>query len=78
MEDGSDNELDESLLSTMKKKILRCARDGTDVVISYGGSSTNRELQTCYEHLRIVKEILINLLKPTGYVMHQQFNIQQL
>ena len=21
---------------------------------------------------------LINLLKPTGYVMHQQFNIQQL
>ena len=22
--------------------------------------------------------ILVNLLKPTGYVMHQQFNIQQL
>jgi hypothetical protein len=22
--------------------------------------------------------LLINLLKPTGYVMHQQFNIQQL
>ena len=22
--------------------------------------------------------IVINLLKPTGYVMHQQFNIQQL
>ena len=22
--------------------------------------------------------ITINLLKPTGYVMHQQFNIQQL
>jgi len=22
--------------------------------------------------------ILLNLLKPTGYVMHQQFNIQQL
>ena len=21
---------------------------------------------------------IINLLKPTGYVMHQQFNIQQL
>ena len=24
------------------------------------------------------KELCINLLKPTGYVMHQQFNIQQL
>ena len=22
--------------------------------------------------------VLVNLLKPTGYVMHQQFNIQQL
>ena len=26
----------------------------------------------------ISKEYLINFLKPTGYVMHQQFNIQQL
>ena len=23
-------------------------------------------------------EIMVNLLKPTGYVMHHQFNIQQL
>ena len=46
MEDGSDNELVESLLSTMKKRFLSCGRDGTDVVISYVGSSTNRELQT--------------------------------
>ena len=59
MEEGSDNELDESLLSTMKKGFLGCTRDGTDVVISYVGSSTNRELQTYYEHLRIVREILI-------------------
>jgi len=29
--------------------------------------------------LSLVQSILvINLLKPTGYVMHQQFNIQQL
>ena len=27
----------------------------------------------CYRNVRI-----INLLKPTGHVMHQQFNIQQL
>ena len=24
------------------------------------------------------KNLLINLLKPTGYAMHQQFNLQQL
>ena len=24
------------------------------------------------------EEIILNLLKPTGHVMHQQFNIQQL
>ena len=59
IEEGSDNELDESILSTMKKKFLSCAKDGTDVVISYVGSSTNRELQTYYEHLRTVREILI-------------------
>jgi len=27
---------------------------------------------------RFVLHLLINLLKPTGHVMHQQFNIQQL
>jgi hypothetical protein len=26
----------------------------------------------------LLKTLLINLLKPTGHVMHQQFNIQQL
>ena len=25
-----------------------------------------------------LKKVSFNLLKPTGYVMHQQFNIQQL
>ena len=28
--------------------------------------------------LQITSIKLLNLLKPTGYVMHQQFNIQQL
>jgi len=51
MEEGFSDELDKSLLSTMKKKFLSCARDGIDAVISYVGSSTNRELQTYYEHL---------------------------
>jgi hypothetical protein len=31
---------------------------------------------TCYN--LTLEGILFNLLKPTGYVMHQQFNIQQL
>jgi len=26
----------------------------------------------------LFQEILFNLLKPTGHMMHQQFNIQQL
>ena len=31
------------------------------------------------EGKQVAKELqLINLLKPTGHVMHQQFNIQQL
>ena len=33
----------------------------------------------CYElDPSVSVNIVINLLKPTGYVMHQQFNIQQL
>jgi hypothetical protein len=35
----------------------------------------NRVEYVVYGFLRLVD---INLLKPTGYVMHQQFNIQQL
>jgi hypothetical protein len=30
------------------------------------------------QHSEMSKKVYINLLKPTGYVMHQQFNIQQL
>ena len=29
-------------------------------------------------NVQCVGQIYINLLKPTGHVMHQQFNIQQL
>ena len=29
-------------------------------------------------HIAFITNIYISLLKPTGYVMHQQFNIQQL
>ena len=38
--------------------------------------------KTCTVHLLLVicynQQCTINLLKPTGYVMHHQFNIQQL
>ena len=30
------------------------------------------------EQLRTIMPFCLNLLKPTGHVMHQQFNIQQL
>jgi len=31
-----------------------------------------------WRHMHTYESTLLNLLKPTGYVMHQQFNIQQL
>ena len=34
-------------------------------------------VQSCF-HLSILFPQQLNLLKPTGYVMHQQFNSQQL
>ena len=35
-------------------------------------------LTALLNRIRDVVLLMINLLKPTGYVMHQQFNIQQL
>ena len=32
----------------------------------------------CIQVVITTDEVLINFLKPTGHVMHQQFNIQQL
>jgi hypothetical protein len=45
MEEESDNELDELQESTIKQKLLGSARDGTDAVINYVDSSTNKKLQ---------------------------------
>jgi hypothetical protein len=41
------------------------------------GTNMYREMMAlyCYNSIRVDK---FNLLKPTGHVMHQQFNIQQL
>ena len=41
----------------------------------------NGKFQTYHAELRGTRaryKLFINLLKPTGYVMHQQFNVQQL
>ena len=38
---------------------------------------TNKSVNVCVA-LILARSMPINLLKPTGYVMHQQFNIQQL
>jgi hypothetical protein len=52
MEEESDNELQES---TVKKKLLSSARDGTDAVINRVDSSTNKKLQQYYEQIRTVR-----------------------
>ena len=45
--------------------------------ISHENHDSQRNLH--YEEMTLNSSvILINLLKPTGYVTHQQFNIQQL
>ena len=59
MEEGSDNELDELQEPTIKKKLLRCIRDGIGAVINYVDSSRNWELHAYYEHLQTVRKILI-------------------
>jgi len=43
----------------------------------YGLSSYTKQIRLTFKGLYIRPHI-INLLKPTGHVMHQQFNIQQL
>jgi hypothetical protein len=45
------------------------------------GISSSRKLPSVPEELcssELLSESLLKLLKPTGHVMHQQFNIQQL
>jgi hypothetical protein len=67
-EEESYNELDEVQESTIKKKLLSSTRDGIDAVINYVDSSTYKNLQEYYEHLRTVREILIK--------EHQQRSVQ--
>ena len=45
------------------------------------GETDMRKLITAFRNCfceRAYKRTFVNLLKPTGHVMHQQFNIQQL
>ena len=59
MEEESHNEVDEPQEYKITKKLLSQARDGIDAEINHVGSSTNRELQAYYEHLRTARKILI-------------------
>jgi hypothetical protein len=54
-----NNELDKPQRSTIQNKLLRSARDCIDAVINYVGFSINPKLQTNYEHVRTVREIII-------------------
>jgi hypothetical protein len=65
LEEGSDIELNEPQEFTIK--LLSSARDNVDAVISYVGSSTNRELQAYFGHLSTVRSVYTELdgfLKP--------------
>jgi predicted DNA-binding transcriptional regulator YafY len=64
MEDGSDNELDEPQESAINMKLLSSTRDNIGAVINYVGSSTNRERQAYYEHLRTARETVIKEQQP--------------
>jgi len=48
------------------------------IYIMLHGSINIKSPATLSVSLRSVWYTFINLLKPTGHVMHQQFNIQQL
>ena len=50
----------------------------TDALHVSGGSSAHHQgaCGLCFAKVTIL--VSVNLLKPIGYVMHQQFNIQQL
>ena len=51
-------------------------------VVTVGLLTTLSELLCQVQHLTNLKQAVgtepLNLLKPTGHVMHQQFNVQQL
>ena len=51
----------------------------TDYTIYSSSNYTMEQKLAAYSYLKSRMNVLsLNLLKPTGHVMHQQFNIQQL
>ena len=49
------------------------------ILLSVIQSEFSVVIQFCCQHLTLVQgRYYINILNPTGYVMHHQFNIQQL
>ena len=47
-------------------------------IISKFYSRIFMDVKRVWRYIGVVVVGVLNLLKPTGYVMHQQFNIQQL
>ena len=46
--------------------------------LKVGGGAKNNAFPNKLHNLNYTAITDVNLLKPTGYVMHQQFNVQQL
>jgi hypothetical protein len=49
-----------------------------DICVSSAFNDTGQHKQCLAEKMNRATKRSFNILKPTGYVMHQQFNIQQL
>ena len=63
--------VDDSCLQVQNSKYL-----GSE--ISYEGEKRIQQKAAKFAQIQGIRNNTINLLKPTGYVMHHQFNIQQL
>ena len=69
-----DNKIPNYLLKTIK-----CVYRNTKVRIKFNdGISEPLHINKGVRQGCGLSPVLFNLLKPTGYVMHQQFNIRQL
>ena len=60
------------------KKINNTEKEEQDKEESLNNWEEEKETGRYFEEPQGAEEQNINLLKPTGHVMHQQFNIQQL
>ena len=67
-----------TVIISLKKRKRGCLSNWNTLCPLWGMNWTTWGPNTSHFIFIITNECAINLLKPTGHVMHQQFNIQQL